>query len=297
LDLRSDSAISGGFPYTAGENGGGAFILIYIACVVLIGLPVLMAEYGMGRKSGMSAVEGVESLARAESKSQSWGFVGWVGTITATFILSFYMVISAWLLAFVIQAMKNGFAGMDAAASGTNFANVIGQGEHALASKWYMLALLAAFIFANIAIVGRGVKGGIEKAASILMPAFFVILLVIVGFLPVARQCRGNLCLPVPAQMGGCRLQDLPRSGGAGLLLHRRRRRPDDHLWRVPRPRHEHPAFFRDHCRFGHIRGADRRLRDLPDRVRRRPRPGRWTEPLLRLDAGGVRQSRTRSAT
>ena len=59
------------FPYTAGENGGGAFILIYIACVVLIGLPVLMAEYGMGRKSGMSAVEGVESLARAESKSQN----------------------------------------------------------------------------------------------------------------------------------------------------------------------------------------------------------------------------------
>ena len=176
------------FPYTAGENGGGAFILIYIACVVLIGLPVLMAEYGMGRKSGMSAVEGVESLARAESKSQSWGFVGWVGTITATFILSFYMVISAWLLAFVIQAMKNGFAGMDAAASGTNFANVIGQGEHALASKWYMLALLAAFIFANIAIVGRGVKGGIEKAASILMPAFFVILLVIVGF----SLSRGN---------------------------------------------------------------------------------------------------------
>ena len=85
------------FPYTAGENGGGAFILIYIACVILIGLPVLMAEYGMGRKSGMSAVEGVESLARAESKSQRWGFVGWVGTITASFILSFYMVISAWL--------------------------------------------------------------------------------------------------------------------------------------------------------------------------------------------------------
>ena len=176
------------FPYTAGENGGGAFILIYIACVVLIGLPVLMAEYGMGRKSGMSAVEGVESLARAESKSQRWGMVGWIGTITATFILSFYMVISAWLLAFVIQAMKNGFAGMDAASSGSNFANVIGQGEHALASKWYMLALLAAFIIANIAIVGRGVKGGIEKAASILMPAFFVILLVIVGF----SLSRGN---------------------------------------------------------------------------------------------------------
>lgn len=170
------------FPYTAGENGGGAFILVYLLCVTLIGLPVLMAEYGMGRKSGMSAVEGVESLARAESKSQNWGIVGWVGTITSTFILTFYMVISAWLLAFVIQAVKGGFTGMDASVSGANFANVIGQGVHPLASKWYMLLLLGLFIAANVAIVGRGVKGGIEKAASILMPAFFLMLLIVVGF-------------------------------------------------------------------------------------------------------------------
>ncbi|HPE48286.1 MAG TPA: sodium-dependent transporter [Hyphomonas sp.] len=170
------------FPYTAGENGGGAFILIYIICAAFIGLPVLMAEYGMGRKSGMSAVEGIESLARAESKSQNWGAVGWIGTITATFILTFYMVISSWLLAFVIQAAKGGFAGITPDLSGANFANVIGQGEHPLASKWYMLMLLALFIGANVAIVGRGVKGGIEKAASILMPAFFIMLLLIVGF-------------------------------------------------------------------------------------------------------------------
>ena len=170
------------FPYTAGENGGGAFILVYLVCVLLIGLPVLMAEYGMGRKSGMSAVEGVESLARAESKSQNWGIVGWVGTITSTFILTFYVVISAWLLAFVIQAVKGGFAGMSPDASGANFANIIGQGVHPLASKWYMLLLLALFIGANVAIVGRGVKGGIEKAASILMPAFFIMLVIIVGF-------------------------------------------------------------------------------------------------------------------
>ena len=176
------------FPYTAGENGGGAFILIYIACVIFIGLPVLMAEYAMGRKSGMSAVEGVESLARAEGKSLNWGFVGWVGTITATFILTFYIVISAWLLAFVIQAFQGAFAGLDAANSGANFNNVIGQGEHPQTSKWYMLLLLAFFIVANIVIVGRGVKGGLEKAATILMPAFFIMLLIIVGF----SLARGN---------------------------------------------------------------------------------------------------------
>ena len=170
------------FPYTAGENGGGAFIIVYIFCVVLIGLPLLMAEYAMGRKSGMSAIEGVQSLARAENKSLNWGIVGWVGTITATFILSFYMVISAWLLAFVFQAVQGAFVGMDAESSGANFGNIIGQGEHPLVSKWYVLMLLAIFIAANAVIVGRGVKGGIEKAATILMPAFFIMLLVVVGF-------------------------------------------------------------------------------------------------------------------
>ena len=170
------------FPYTAGENGGGAFILIYLACVAFIGLPLLMAEYSLGRKSGMSAIEGVQSLARAESKSLNWGIVGWVGTLTATFILSFYMVISAWLVAFTIQAFSGNFAGMDAAASGANFNDTVGQGEHPLVSKWYMLLLLGLFIVANIFVVGRGVKGGIERAATVLMPAFFVMLIVVVGF-------------------------------------------------------------------------------------------------------------------
>jgi NSS family neurotransmitter:Na+ symporter len=170
------------FPYTAGENGGGAFILIYLLCVVLVGLPLLMAEYSMGRKSGMSAIEGVESLARAESKSGNWGVVGWIGSLTAFFILTFYMVISVWLIAFLMQAPTGKFEGMDAAASATNFTNTIGQGENALARKWEILGLLFLFLLANIFVVGRGVKGGLERVATILMPAFFVMLLVVVGF-------------------------------------------------------------------------------------------------------------------
>ena len=170
------------FPYTAGENGGGAFIIIYIACVLLVGLPLLMAEYGMGRKSGMSAVEGVESLARAESKSGQWGIVGWVGSLTAFFILTFYMVISVWLIAFLLQAPTGRFEGMDAAASSANFMNTIGQGENALSRKWGILLLLSLFLCANIFVVGRGVKGGLEKVATLLMPAFFIMLLVVVGF-------------------------------------------------------------------------------------------------------------------
>jgi neurotransmitter:Na+ symporter, NSS family len=170
------------FPYTAGENGGGAFILIYILCVTFVALPLLMAEYAMGRKSGMSAIEGIQSLARAESRSQQWGIVGWIGAITAFLILTFYMVISAWLVAYIIQALGGDVHGSSAAESSQYFQDVIGQGENPSQSRWYLLMLLALFIAANVAVVGRGVKGGLEWAATILMPLFFLMLIIVVVF-------------------------------------------------------------------------------------------------------------------
>lgn len=170
------------FPYTAGENGGGAFILIYIVCVAFIALPLLMAEYAMGRKSGMSAVEGVQSLARAESRSQKWGLVAWTGSLTSFFILSFYMVISVWLMAYLVQAVSGTLSGETAATSAEAFRNTIGQGDIPIPARWYILSFLAAFIAASVLIVGRGVRAGLERAAVILMPAFFIMLLVVVGF-------------------------------------------------------------------------------------------------------------------
>ncbi|MBA4338498.1 MAG: sodium-dependent transporter [Hyphomonas sp.] len=170
------------FPYMAGENGGGAFIIIYICCVAFVALPLLMAEYAMGRKSGMSAIEGVQSLARAEGRSQNWGIATWLGALSAFFILTFYMVISCWLLAYIIQAIGGELHGADAIESGQNFVNLIGQGETPMQARWYLLFLLALFIGANALVVGRGVKGGLETAATILMPLFFLMLIVVVGF-------------------------------------------------------------------------------------------------------------------
>ena len=170
------------FPYTAGENGGGAFIVLYLVCVVLVGLPLLMAEYAVGRKSGTSAIEGIEQLARHEGRSGAWGVTGWVGTFTSFFILSFYLVISVWLIAFLMQAPTGIFSGMDAAASAANFTNTIGQGDGALARKWGILGLLGLLLAANVWVVGRGVKGGIEKAATLLMPVFFLMLLAVVAY-------------------------------------------------------------------------------------------------------------------
>jgi NSS family neurotransmitter:Na+ symporter len=106
----------------------------------------------------------------------------WIGALTAFFILTFYMVISSWLLAYIIEAVKGDLHGTTAAESGQYFLNVIGQGELPMQSRWYMLMLLALFIGTNIIVVGRGVKGGLEKAATILMPLFFLMLIIVVGF-------------------------------------------------------------------------------------------------------------------
>lgn len=185
------------FPFTAGENGGAAFIIIYLLCVLLFGLPVLMAEYALGRKSGQSAISGVGSLAADNKKNSSWVAMGWIGSLAAFFILTFYVVISGWILAFIPQAFGGTFSGFaDEAArltaearaldpnapevtigavSGGNFGDTIG-------NRFNMLLALFAFIVANVFIVSRGVKGGIERAATILMPAFFVLLIGIVVF-------------------------------------------------------------------------------------------------------------------
>jgi NSS family neurotransmitter:Na+ symporter len=185
------------FPYTAGENGGGAFIIIYLLCVLAFGLPVLMAEYGMGRKSGMSAIEGIHSLARAESKSSNWGVVGWIGSLAAFFILTFYMVISAWVIEFIPEAFGGTFSGFadeaarltaeaqsaDPNAAAVTIADVSGANfSEAIGNKNLILMWLGIFISVNVLIVAQGVKGGIERAASILMPLFFILLIFIVGY-------------------------------------------------------------------------------------------------------------------
>ena len=91
------------FPYVAGENGGGAFVLFYIICVVLIGLPVLIAELFIGRRGGMSAVGSVVKIAKAEGRSSLWSLQSWFGMLGAFIILTFYSVIAGWVLAYVVM--------------------------------------------------------------------------------------------------------------------------------------------------------------------------------------------------
>lgn len=167
------------FTYTTGENGGGAFVLAYLMFMTVIALPLLAAEYAIGRRSGHSAVESVQALARASGKSELWGGLAWIGMLAAFFILTFYCVVSAWFMAYIPLAVTGALsegahlvsdsqARFDAVTSPQNLPSLLGY--------------LAVFISAAAFVVGRGVKRGIERASSILMPIFALVLLTLLGF-------------------------------------------------------------------------------------------------------------------
>ena len=167
------------FTYTTGENGGGAFVLAYLLCLGLIAFPLLVAEYAIGRRSGHSAVESVQALARASGKSELWGGVAWLGMLSAFFILTFYCVVSAWFMAYIPFALSGAFSAALASidASQARFEDVTSR-----ANLPMLLMYLALFIGAAVVVVGRGVKRGIERASTLLMPIFIFVLLILLGF-------------------------------------------------------------------------------------------------------------------
>lgn len=176
------------FPYVAGDTGGGAFVLLYILCILLIGMPVLMAELFIGRRGGGSAIAAMARLAKAEGKSSAWALVGWVGAIASFLIVTYYGVLAGWVLHFLLISVgdlganvgNNGVGALAAPAFETlSEAEISGQLGTLLADPGRMIALLAVFVAATVFVVSRGIKGGIELAAKILMPLFFVLLLVL----------------------------------------------------------------------------------------------------------------------
>ena len=179
------------FPYVAGENGGGAFVLFYVLCVVIIGLPVLVAEMFIGRRGRMSAVGSVVKIARAEGRSPFWAIQSWLGMIGAFIILTFYSVIAGWVMAYVVMIggdligaiASDGIGGLAAGAfAGQTDEQVRAKLVELLSDPTRMIFYHALFMVLTVIIVARGVQGGIEMAVTILMPAFFILLLVLLGF-------------------------------------------------------------------------------------------------------------------
>lgn len=167
------------FPYTAGENGGAAFILIYLACIVLIGFPILMAELAVGRYGQKSAIGSVAKVASDNGSSKIWAVTGLVGLIGGILVLCFYSVVAGWVGAYIFKMFSGEFGGQAP--------EIVRDGFDAFtANSYQVLGWHTAFMVATILIVAQGVTGGIERVASILMPIFFIMLLGMVGYAFVA---------------------------------------------------------------------------------------------------------------
>jgi len=163
------------FPYMAGQNGGGAFVLIYLLCILLVGLPIMMAEVMLGRRGRQSPINTMDTLAEEVGASRRWTLLGWGGMLAGFIILSFYSVIAGWTLAYIPRAAAGVFDGVDAEGIGAIFGGLISDPERLLA--WHTI-----FMAMTIAVTARGVQSGLEKAVRILMPALFILLLIMVGY-------------------------------------------------------------------------------------------------------------------
>src|SRR5210317_1315916 len=120
------------FPYQLGENGGSAFLIIYLLCALGIGLPLLITEISMGRRGGASASQSVINVARDSGRSSRWGFIGNLGIFCAFVILSYYSVLSGWTLDYVVKAATGAFDGVNADDTRNMFAGL-------LANPWVLM--------------------------------------------------------------------------------------------------------------------------------------------------------------
>ena len=157
------------FPYSAGEGGGGLFVIIYLGFVLVIGVPVMLAELSIGRKTERNPVGAFKALV----PSSWWPAVGGLGVLTGFGILAFYSVIAGWTLGYLGMAVSGHLSqAADAEASGTIFSTFV-------ANPVSAIALSGLFLLLTIGVVRGGVSGGIERIAKILMPVLFVLLVVL----------------------------------------------------------------------------------------------------------------------
>ena len=163
------------FPYMIGQSGGAAFVLIYLLCIAAIGLPILVAEWMLGRRGQKNPIHTMSALARANGRTPAWAVIGITGVLGAFLILSFYSVIGGWALAYVGDAARGGFAGLDADRAGALFGDMLADPAGLL--RWH-----TAFMLLTVGVVALGVIGGLERAARLLMPALGVLLAILVGY-------------------------------------------------------------------------------------------------------------------
>jgi len=165
------------FPYIVGINGGAAFILIYLVCIALIGAPIMLSEFLIGRRAQKNAVGSFKKLA----PNTPWFLTGWMGLGAAFMILSFYGVVAGWTFFYVVKMIFGAFKDMSPDAIGGMFGNFISGTNDAgtFGEWWHPIMYQVGFMILTAGVILGGVKNGIEKYSKILMPMLLVIIIIL----------------------------------------------------------------------------------------------------------------------
>lgn len=163
------------FPYIAGQNGGGAFVLVYLLCVFLIGMPVMMSEILVGRRGRRNPIATMALLGEEEGSSRNWKLVGGLGVLAGILILSYYSVIGGWTLTYILKSMSGAFAGGSAETIQAAFSSFTG-------SWWKVLLAHTIFMGISVLVVARGVERGLEQAVRFMVPALLLLMLALLGY-------------------------------------------------------------------------------------------------------------------
>lgn len=163
------------FPYIMGDNGGGAFVMIYLACLLIVATPILISEVMLGRRARSNPITGMAKLSREAGVHTGWQVIGWMGVLTGFLILSFYSVVMGWALAYVEKAADGAFVGASAETISGLFDDMVANPGTLL--FWHTVAMIM-----TVTVVARGVRGGLELATRIMMPLLIVILVLLFGY-------------------------------------------------------------------------------------------------------------------
>lgn len=157
------------FPYVAGVSGGGVFFLIFLLFTLLIGFPLLLAEFVIGRSTQKNAIQAYKVIA----PNTKWYYIGYLGVITCFILLSFYSVVGGWIIVYLVKTALGRLNGLNAA----EYADVFGQ---TISNPLISISVHLLFMLITIIVVAKGVQNGIEKASKIMMPLLFILFILLI---------------------------------------------------------------------------------------------------------------------
>ncbi|GHC30193.1 sodium-dependent transporter [Aidingimonas halophila] len=163
------------FPYMTGEYGGGAFVLVYLLCILAVGIPVMMAEIAFGRRGRGSPIDAIRRVVRESGHGAGWSLFGWMAMLCGFMILSFYVVVAGWSFSYLWKTLSGGVSG----ASVDDMARIF---EANNANPWHLGFWSTLVTVVTMLIVGKGVREGIERSVSWMMPGLVIMLALLIVY-------------------------------------------------------------------------------------------------------------------